>query len=126
VDDRWILTSANEPNAPARRSGQLSADLFCKLAWPFERVESVEPSGEQPNLGPERLGRLLAEGEKHEGLRCTQALMELGKGIGAPLGGDNSANSPIRRMGRPQRNFQCRRMKAAYADSFVCRPILIG
>jgi hypothetical protein len=90
-------TLASRTSGPARR-GQLGVNLLRQLTRAVERIERVDPRGEQANLGPERPARLLVEGGEEVGLRRSEALIELGKKLDAVLGGHHSASSPISRI----------------------------
>jgi hypothetical protein len=77
------------------RGGQLGVNLVRQLTWTIERVESVEPSGEQANLGAERLASVLVKGGQQVGLRLPETPIEFGEELRAVLGSDNPASSPI-------------------------------
>jgi hypothetical protein len=79
-------------------SGQLGVDLVRELTRAVERVKSVDPCREQPNLSAEGLARLLFQWGENVGLGCPEAPIELGEELGAAWGGDDPASSSISRI----------------------------
>jgi hypothetical protein len=65
----------------------------------IERVESVGPCCEQPNLGAEGLACLEVERGEHVGLHRTEAVVEGREELGAESRGDDSPSSPVGRIG---------------------------
>jgi hypothetical protein len=66
-----------------------------------ERVESVGPCGEQPNLGAEGLACLAVERGEQTGFRRPEAVIEGRKELGAELRGNDSPSSPVGGIGAP-------------------------
>ena len=64
-----------------------------------ERVESAGSCRQYPDLGAEGLARLRVERCKQVRLRRLKAVIEGGEEFGAELGGDDSASSPVCRIG---------------------------
>jgi hypothetical protein len=70
-----------------------------EITWAIERVESVGPCCEQPNLGTEGLARLEVERGEQVGLDRPEAVVEGREELGAELRGDDSPSSPVGRIG---------------------------
>jgi hypothetical protein len=70
-----------------------------EITWAIERVESVGPCCEQPNLGAEGLACLEVERGEHVGLYRSEAVVEGREELGAELRGDDSPSSPVGRIG---------------------------
>jgi hypothetical protein len=73
--------------------------LLSEVTRAIERVESVGPCSEQPNLGAEGLACLAVERGEQIGLSRPEAVVEGREELGAELRGDDSASSPVGRIG---------------------------
>jgi hypothetical protein len=73
--------------------------LLSEITRAIERVESVGPCSEQPNLGAEGLACLAVERGEQIGLSRPEAVVEGREELGAELRGDDSASSPVGRIG---------------------------